>query len=162
MILYLVRHAVAMEREDWDKSDESRPLTEEGIERMREAARGLTHLGLKVDRVFTSPYTRARQTADILVQELGLAKAKHLECLAAGHPPVMVLKDITEFSSAESVMLVGHEPDMGHIAALLVGAAHPLPFKKGAVMAIDFEGRPGQGKGRLAWYMPTKLLRRLT
>lgn len=161
MILYLVRHAVAMEREDWDKSDDLRPLTDEGIERMKEAAEGLARLGVKVDRVMTSPLTRARQTADILVKELHLPKHEFLESLSCGYPAPYILKALDDLPAGEDVMLVGHEPDMGHLAAILIGAARPVPFKKGAVMAIEFDGRAGQGKGRMMWHMPTKILRHL-
>ena len=161
MIVYLVRHAVAMEREDWDKSDDSRPLTEEGIERMREAAGGLARLSIKVDRVFTSPLTRARQTADILVKELRLAKAELLESLAHGYPATLVLKALEDVPADCDCMLVGHEPDMGHLAAVFLGAAGPLPFKKGSIMAVDFGGRIGQSRGRMLWYMPTKIARLL-
>ncbi|OGH58067.1 MAG: phosphohistidine phosphatase SixA [Candidatus Lindowbacteria bacterium RIFCSPLOWO2_12_FULL_62_27] len=162
MILYLVRHAVAMEREDWDGSDEARPLTEEGIEKMKEAARGLVRTGLRAGRVFSSPLKRARQTADILVKELDLKKTELIESLAPGGAPPLVLKELAGLSDDERVMLVGHEPDLGHLAAFLLGADHPLPFKKGAVMAIEFGGRPGQSRGEMLWYMPTKIMRTLT
>jgi len=162
MILYLVRHAVAMEREDWDSSDESRPLTDEGAERMREAARGLARTGLAVDRILSSPFTRARQTADILAKELDRPKPVLTDALACGCSGVGALRELAELKSDESVMLVGHEPDLGHLAAFFLGAARPLPFKKGAMMAIEFECRAGQGKGRILWYLPTKLIRRLT
>ncbi|MBI4179366.1 phosphohistidine phosphatase SixA [bacterium] len=159
MIVYLVRHGVAVEREDWAKSDESRPLTDEGTDRMADAARGLRRIGISVGRVFTSPLARARQTADILVKELDLAKPELMDCLAPGHPTALVLKELSDLPAESSVMLVGHEPDMGDLAAFLTGAARGLPFKKGAVMAVSFEGRAGQGGGRILWYMPTKILK---
>lgn len=159
MNIYIVRHAVAMEREDWDGSDDARPLTEEGTARMREAARGLARTGLKIDRVYTSPLKRARQTADILVKELGLAKAELIESLCPGNSPVHVVKDIGDLPAGTDAAVVGHEPDLGHLAAFFLGTGRALPFKKGAVMAVEFEGRPGQGKGRLLWYMPTKVMR---
>lgn len=161
MNIYLVRHAVAMEREDWDKSDESRPLTQEGISRMSEAAGALGKFGLKIDKVFSSPLVRARQTADILVKEMGLDKPQLIESLAPGCSSAYLLKELAELSQDTNVMLVGHEPDMGHLAADFLGTTRPLPFKKGAVMAVEFEGRAGQAKGRLLWYMPTKILRHL-
>ncbi len=162
MIIYLVRHAVAMEREDWDGSDEARPLTEEGTERMKEAARGLLKMGLKADRVFSSPLKRARQTADILVKELGMAKIELIDSLAPGNAPPYVLKELDSLKADGDVMLAGHEPDMGHLAAFFLGAGRQIPFKKGAIMAIEFEGRPGQGKGKFLWYMPTKIMRHLS
>lgn len=161
MIIYLLRHAVAMERDEWDGSDEGRPLTQEGIERMREAARGLAKMQLSVDLVFTSSLTRARQTAEIFTKELGLAKATLMEELSGGQPPAYLLKKLADFSGDEKIALVGHEPDMSEYAAFFLGTARALPFKKGAVMAIEFDGKAGQGKGRLIWYMPTKVMRHL-
>lgn len=149
-----------MEREDWDGDDDLRPLTEEGIVRMREAAQGLTRMGLDASVILTSPLTRARQTADILAKELNLGKPKLLECLACGATPLAVMDALTDEKS-EAPMLVGHEPDMGHMASFFLGLARPVPFKKGAVMAIEFENHAGQGKGRLLWYMPTKVMKNL-
>ena len=61
--LYLVRHGLAEERGDAWPDDTKRPLTDEGISRMRKAARGLARLGVSVEVVLTSPLVRARQTA---------------------------------------------------------------------------------------------------
>lgn len=151
-----------MERDDWDGSDESRPLTEEGIQRMKEAARGLAKMGLPAARVFSSPLKRARQTAEILVKELGLEKIEIIESLSPGAPPPFLMKEMIDLKADGDLMLVGHEPDMGHLAAFFLGSGRPMPFKKGAGMAIEFEGKPGQGKGGLLWYMPTKTMRHLS
>ena len=64
--LYLIRHGVAEERGDAWPDDAKRPLTEDGIARMRKSARGLARLGVTFDVVLTSPLVRARQTADIV------------------------------------------------------------------------------------------------
>ena len=68
--LYLVRHGLAEERGDAWPDDTKRPLTDEGISRMRKGARGLARLGLSVEVVLTSPLVRARQTAEILAAAL--------------------------------------------------------------------------------------------
>ncbi len=61
---------------------------------------------------------------------------------------------------ADRVALVGHEPDLGQLAAILLGAARPLPFKKGGMCRIDVEwsSRP---TGTLVWFLPPAALRRL-
>lgn len=162
MIIYIVRHAVAVEREDWEKSDESRPLTREGTTKMQEAARGLSRLGLRIDRILSSPLKRARQTADILADALGVPKPELTETLEPGRPPFSVLEEIEDMDPGTSVALVGHEPDLGEMAAFLIGVERPLPFKKGAGMCIQFDGRASQGRGEMLWYMPTKVMKQIS
>jgi phosphohistidine phosphatase len=64
--LYLVRHAIAADRGSEWPDDNKRPLTERGINRFKEAVKGLRHLDVQIDEIFTSPLVRARQTADLL------------------------------------------------------------------------------------------------
>src|SRR5258706_7668086 len=73
--LYLVRHGVAEERGDAWPDDAKRPLTDEGISRMRKVTRGLAELGVSLDLILTSPLVRARQTAEILAAGLHPAPA---------------------------------------------------------------------------------------
>src|SRR5919106_4959014 len=64
--LYLIRHAVAEQRGDAWPDDAKRPLSEEGMTRMRKAVRGLARLDVSIDVILTSPLVRARQTAEIV------------------------------------------------------------------------------------------------
>ena len=69
MKLLLIRHAIAEEREDFEKTgkdDRLRPLTDEGRKKMKQAARGLKEVVPHVDLLATSPLTRAAQTGAIL------------------------------------------------------------------------------------------------
>jgi phosphohistidine phosphatase len=59
------------------------------------------------------------------------------------------------------IALVGHEPNMGELAAFLIGAKVPLPFKKGAICRIDFAIFPPKGKGALTWFITPKMLRKI-
>src|SRR5260370_34582850 len=68
--IYLIRHGIAEERGDAWPDDAKRPLTEEGMARLRKAARGLTRAGVSIDLMLTSPLVRARQTAEIIAAEL--------------------------------------------------------------------------------------------
>ena len=88
--LYLVRHGLAEERGEKWPDDTKRPLTEEGIVRMRKAARGLARLGVAVDVVLTSPLVRARQTADIVAAGID-QPARRDKPLAAAAPAVRAL-----------------------------------------------------------------------
>jgi phosphohistidine phosphatase SixA len=57
--------------------------------------------------------------------------------------------------------LVGHEPDLGELAAHLIGARRPLPFKKGGICRIDVAGLSSRAGGTLVWFVTPKVLRKL-
>ena len=59
------------------------------------------------------------------------------------------------------VALVGHEPNIGELAARLIGAKAPIEFKKGAICRIDLETLPPRGVGVLRWFLTPKMLRKL-
>jgi phosphohistidine phosphatase len=160
--LYLIRHGVAAERgEDWP-DDSKRPLTSEGIARLRKEARGLVELGVTIEQIVSSPLVRTRQTADVIAETL---KSKPpvitSDALAPAGTPVAVIQELTKHVRKGSVALVGHEPNLGELAAHLIGARHPFEFKKGAVCRIDFDVLPPKGVGQLRWFVAPKMLRRL-
>src|SRR3954468_18121713 len=116
--LYLVRHGVAAERgKDWP-DDSKRPLTPEGISRLRKSARGLAAIGVSFDQIVTSPLVRTRQTADVFAEEL---KPKPpivtADALAPAGTPAAVIQEITKHVRKARVALVGHEPNLGELAA---------------------------------------------
>ena len=89
--LYLVRHAIAAERDDEWTDDSKRPLTEIGIRRFKEAVAGLAWLDVGIDEIFTSPLVRARQTATLLAHGLGnKTTVKTLDALAPARRPPTV------------------------------------------------------------------------
>jgi phosphohistidine phosphatase len=160
--IYLVRHAIAAERGAAYPDDALRPLTPAGTERFRKVAKGLAWLDVRVDRILTSPLVRARQTADILSQELpGKPQIVETEALVPGATFDELRTHMAEFSRCLSVALVGHEPDIGQLAARLLGLRHPLAFKKGGVCRIDIETLPPAGPGELRWFAPPRILSRL-
>ena len=160
--LYLVRHAIAAERgEDWP-DDDKRPLTERGVSRFKEVVAGLASLGVEVDEIFTSPLVRAKQTADLLAAGLkGKANVKILDALSPGHTPAAVLAQLSRAAKRRRLMLVGHEPDLGELAAHLIGSGRALPFKKGGVCRIEVESLTSRRPAALAWFMQPKMLRKL-
>ena len=161
MEIYLIRHAIAEERgEEWP-DDDLRPLTEEGVQRFSEAAQGLLAFETPPERILASPLVRARQTAELLAAAMHpRAPLTVMEELAPGNPPDSVLAKVRKLDGSGPVALVGHEPDLGHLAAHIVGASRAFPFKKGAMCRIDVVwGRPP--RGTLVWFLPPKALRRL-
>jgi phosphohistidine phosphatase len=161
--LYLVRHAIAAERGPAYPDDRLRPLTPEGRRRFKEAVRGLAAAGFELDLILTSPLTRAEETAAIL--SAGLARrvpVDVLEALAPGGKPAAIVDAITRLARRHRrLALVGHDPDLGELAARLLGARGALEFRKGAVCAIDVSSTTPGGPGTLRWLLPPRLLRRL-
>src|SRR5437867_11807016 len=73
MELYFFRHGIAVDRDDpAAPADEDRPLTDDGQRKTRSAAKGLERLELGLDRILTSPWLRAVETADIAAEVLGM------------------------------------------------------------------------------------------
>ena len=160
--LYLVRHGIAAERgKEWP-DDSKRPLTHKGIARMREIAGGLKDLDVRFDLILTSPLVRARQTADLLNEGLGgNTPLEETPLLAPGGARADLLEYLRSKKKAGRIALVGHEPDLGQLAAFLIGARAPLTFKKGGVCRIDFGKFPPVPPGNLAWFALPKMLRAL-
>lgn len=164
--LYLVRHAPAAERGPAYPDDAERPLTAEGVERFRSAVAGLRALDVTLDLVLSSPYARARETAELLAA--GLKPRPRLvttDTLAPGHALAQVVSAVEQHLAAgrrwSRVALVGHEPDLGALAARLLGARGTIAFKKGAVCRIDVERALPAGPGTLRWFLSPAVLRGL-
>jgi len=161
--LYLVRHAIAEERGPAWPDDSQRPLTADGAKRWRRQASGLVAIDARPDLILTSPFTRARQTADLLAAAFPKKpKVVELSALQPGVRARDVLKALVPDSRVASLALVGHEPGLGELAALLVGLKSPPEFKKGGVARVDVAILPPPaGSGRLQWWLTPKVLRAL-
>jgi phosphohistidine phosphatase len=167
MNLYLLRHGIAAAQDDPGiESDGERPLTSKGMKRMRKAARGLRRLDIPFSAVLTSPLLRARQTADIVAQALGLES--HLEEISGLAPESSVdhlIFGLTRFQDREHLLLVGHEPLLSNTAAFLLtgknGADLELALKKGGLCRIEIDGLPPGTPGTLQWFLTPKQLRLL-
>jgi phosphohistidine phosphatase len=128
--LYLVRHAEAADGEP----DELRPLTAEGRRAARELGERLAADGVRPDAVLTSPLLRARETGAELARPAGIEPEPD-ERLAPGATPEAV-RAAAEERGGETVVVVGHQPDCGRIAAALSGGEEP-PFAPAAMLAFD-------------------------
>jgi phosphohistidine phosphatase len=160
--IYVVRHDLAEERGEAWPDDTKRPLTEEGMHRMRKASRSLARLGVEIDVVLTSPLVRTRQTAEIFASAFSPHPAVvNLDALAPDGGASAVIAELDKYSKKRHIALVGHEPGVGELAARLLGTRHPMEFKKGAVCRIDFDALPPKGPGTLRWFATPKILRNL-
>lgn len=160
--LYLIRHGLADERGPEWPDDSKRPLTDDGISKLRKEARGLRQLDVGFDVIVSSPLVRARQTADVLAEVLETKAAiVSSDALAPAGSPAAVIQEIARHARKGYVALVGHEPNLGELAAHLIHAREPLSFKKGGVCRIHFDVPPPKGAGALVWFLPPKVLRKI-
>ena len=154
MKLYFLRHAIAAERGDPKYKDDSlRPLTAPGRKKMQGAAFGMKNLNLSFDVILSSPYLRARQTAEIVLQTYKL-KNKKLHLTNHLLPPATIedlLKEVrAHFPKAKNILLVGHEPHLTEmISALLESERHLfIDFKKGGLCCLDLPQSSGKRSAR--------------
>ncbi len=160
--LYLIRHGLAEERGEAWPDDAKRPLTEEGMSRLRRSARALERLGVSIDVVLTSPLVRSRQTAEIVAAAFApRPPVVNVDALAPGGAFAAFTAELDKHARRSRIAIVGHEPGIGELAARLLGMRHPVEFKKGAVCRIDLDELPPRGPGILRWFVSPKILRSL-
>ena len=157
MELYFVRHGIAADQAPDGGGDAARALTEDGIERMRVAARGLRRLGVEPQVLLSSPYTRTRQTAELLASELRQA-VQLADPLMPGCSLAALERTFAPFAHLQRIMVVGHEPDFSEMIGDLTGGR--VEMKKGAVCRVDFD-RLVSGYATLIWMLPPRVLREL-
>ena len=163
MRLYLVRHGIAEPAGDANNyQDFHRSLTPEGAKKMREVAGGMKGLEVELDWVASSPLIRAKETAEIIAEVLGLKDpVEFWDELTPGAPPQRAVERLQRCKNRESVALVGHQPHLGYLAALLIFGQDSvsLDLKKGGICCIDVERFPIEPPLPLVWLLPPKILR---
>jgi phosphohistidine phosphatase len=163
MQLYIVRHGMAIDREDPKcPPDPQRYLTEEGVKKTEQVAKGVASLGITADLFLTSPYIRAAQTAEIFAAALEYAKQKirRTDLLLPGAEPSLLFRELAKDRQASSVFLFGHAPQLDDIVATALGSKrHVTSLKKAGVALIELK-RISPPIGLLAWLATPKLLRR--
>ncbi len=159
--LYILRHGIAVDPGTAGYRDDDRPLTPKGERRMRQIARGLSLLEVGLDRVVTSPLPRARKTAEIVADALGVKERLEISnVLQTGSDASAVQRWLRE-RTERRLMVVGHNPTLSDLITLLVlGMTAPLicDLKKGGIAALA--RTPGSGHlYEIAWIAPPRLLR---
>ena len=158
MLVILIRHAQAAEQDDAAYPDDTlRPLVPKGRRVHRQMARRLLKLGIVPDRVFSSPWKRAWQTARITVRELGIPRERRIRCDGLAEPPRVdaIAAEIGEIGAQETIALVGHEPWMSALGSLLLTGDSQgvrIDFPKSGVLGIEME-RFEPGEGTLRFYL---------
>lgn len=161
MELVVIRHAIAVERSP-EQEDADRQLTDRGRRRFRQVVRGLRALDLRVDRILSSPWRRAAETADLALPLLRGGGSAEV-CSFLTQSPRSELLTAIAATAVPRVALVGHEPWLGELIAMLttgeVRHGEVIPLKKGGVALL--EGAVAPGGMQLRALLPPKVLRRL-
>jgi phosphohistidine phosphatase len=163
MEIYILRHAIAVQRGTTAYPNDDRPLTDEGIEKITEEAKGITKIIDGFDIILTSPLIRAHDTAKITAKELNCEnKIEICKQLLPGSSIKSLFSYLSKYKNKEKILLVGHEPDLGYIASALLGIeTSVIEFKKGALCRIDVFSIPPKEPGTLIWHLTPKQLRML-
>lgn len=158
MNLFLLRHGIAAERSAKKyPQDADRPLTPEGRDRLRRVARALHALELNFDLILSSPYLRARQTAEIVAEALGLSRRLQFsDRLAAdGNGRELIQELAARRPLPANPLLVGHEPYLSHLASLLLtgGDGLELVLKKGGLCKLALDRLSPRPRATLEWLL---------
>lgn len=164
MEIVFLRHAPASEKEDWARTgrpDSERPLTMDGRKRAREAAKGLAAFIETADLVATSPWTRAKETAECAAKALGapLVESNYL----LPHRSPGSLAGWLSGLDGERVILVGHEPHLSKVISWLLSGSASRSFvglKKAQAVLLETR-KAATGSATLVWSLPPKALRKL-
>jgi phosphohistidine phosphatase len=156
MNLYLMRHAIAIEPDE-NTEDSQRPLSEKGRKRLEKIARNLEKLDLSFDLILTSPYLRARQTADVVADALNL-KPKHVvesENLVPLGFVDQLIEEINAHEPIEFLLIVGHEPFLSQLIGMLVAgdASLSIEMKQAGLCRLSIESLIYGRCATLEWLM---------
>jgi phosphohistidine phosphatase len=161
MNLYLLRHAIAMPSGTSSGfAERQRPLTLQGRKKLRRAAKGMLALKLDFDVIFSSPYWRAKQTAEIVAEILGAEDRLNFSDHLApnGHSDALV-RQILRHAPGE-VLLVGHEPYLSKLISLLISGQTKvgISMKKAGLCKLTTESLQSGRCATLEWLLTPKQL----
>ena len=164
-LLYILRHGIAVERGAPEfPDDDARPLTPKGKKKLKEGVAGLQQIGFEPDWIVTSPLVRAEETAGIVAASLSSeVPMSPCDALRPGGSFADLKTFLNKQADRRRVLLVGHEPDLGRLAASLIGAGRntTLAFKKGGCCLIRWQEHPLESDGELVWWLTPRLMRSL-
>ena len=128
---------------------------------MQREAKALAALGISFDLIITQPADPDPPDGRTSSPNISPAKpaVELSDALAPAGTPAAVMQEIAKHSRKGRIALVGHEPNIGELAARLIGARSPIEFKKGAICRIDFDVLPPKSLGKLRWFLPPRILK---
>lgn len=159
--LYIWRHGQA-ENQSMTGRDADRRLVPKGRKEVQDVAYRVLSNNAQVQAIYSSPYVRARETAEILERVFKPAQGlEYWEELESGAEAPFVTEKLARLKPLPaSVILVGHMPDLSRIANYFLGkSSDGISFEAGGVAKISLE-KPAFAGGKLTWLlMPSELAR---
>ena len=158
MHVYLLRHGIA-EDGHAGSPDADRALTTEGRKKLRQVLQTAAKAGVQPALIISSPYKRAMQTAEIARRALGYhGEILQSKSLTPASSVEQAWEEIRLQRSADSLLLVGHNPLFEHLSGYLLGHANlKMDFKKGAMLRVDLESLGNTPRGVLRWCLTPRL-----
>jgi phosphohistidine phosphatase len=160
MDLTILRHGIAVGRNP-GVPDGRRELTPKGAKKIHGIAHAMRALSLTFDLILTSPLLRARQTAEIVAEELDMAHHLEVTPLLLPETALRELIDEIRLRKRESVLLVGHEPALSRLVSLLLAGGEDMAvtIKKGGMCRLVVSDLRHGRCATLDWLMtPAQLL----
>ena len=162
MNLYIVRHAIAVQRGTPGYDDDSqRPLTDKGRKKMKKISKGLRQFGIEFDVLLTSPYVRARDTAKILANEYGMQdKIVFTDNLIPPGDFDQLINEINEKYNVNNLALVGHEPMLSQLMSFLMtgNTETAITLKKGGVSLLTADNLGQEHRANLQWLLTPAIM----
>jgi phosphohistidine phosphatase len=158
MEIYLLRHGIA-ENASPGHPDADRELTAEGREKLRRVLKRARSAGVTPSLILSSPYRRAKETASIGSEALDYnGKIVETPGLAPDASPHDAWEEIRARHDESAILLAGHEPLMGTLAAFLLACpALQIDMKKAALVRIDCDRFGREPRGVLKWMLTPAL-----
>jgi len=154
--LVIVRHGDA-EPQIEGKDDKDRKLVKKGVKQMKRVANFIDELGINLDKVISSPYLRAYQSAEEIIDKLGTdgIKIETYDDLTPDKDPSQFIEKLKDFQDNITVLIVGHDPYLSNMIKTLTGAN--IELKKGGIALVDYD--LNSNKGVLKMLLTQKVLK---
>jgi len=158
MDIYLVRHGEYIDLgSETVKQDSQNQLSEVGISKLQRQAKTLTEWKLPIQQILTSPFVRARQTAEIFADHLKVSVVEHAALTRTEFDIDKLQQIVQEYINSDHLMLVGHESDLSTVASQVIGGGK-LELLRGGIIRITLDNTKDQLQGRLIWLLSPEVM----
>ncbi len=162
MNLYIIRHAIAVERGASGYEDDSqRPLTDKGRKKMEKIVKGIRQLGVEFDVILSSPYVRARDTAKIVADGYQMMdKILFTDNLIPPGDFDQLINEIKDKHAVDNLALVGHEPMLSQfISFLTAGNTNTdITLKRGGICCLTADDLGAEHHASLKWLLTPAIM----
>ena len=161
MNIYILRHGIAAKRGASNlQTDRRRPLTDEGEKKMRKIAKAMKAMELSFDLILSSPFLRAKQTAEIVTEAFKANKRLEFadELAVGANPKALLARLDRQRPRPRDVLVVGHEPYLSSLISTLLSGSPQLriELKKGGLAKLSVTSLKASRQATLEWLLTPK------